>query len=489
MASSTEYFPMTKQGVVVEEDKVGLLPAGGQGYIRFMPKPWPLWKKALATLGTLLLALLLFAGGMLLQWRATPLPSRRAASEAKNSTELLLASLAPPSKFIQPGLRGTNANSEFINNSPGFNLVRPNAAQFEAGRLNPQATIFLPGGTPPGCVYEFQPQLGFDGSAPKGVLLNPGVPLRRDDILQVNVGDCGLGAAVLAIIAAGMGEQLERRLVRPAGAAFLQATFDVPGLSSAALPGRTVRTTTPVTLRIDDALPVARAGTGCSASHLGFVGSTGPPPVLFMPLLEKAVAKFLDLHPEFRVADGFGYAGLEGIRPAKAIAALTGFESREVSRKKPEFDDDITLALFNCIQLAMPCVVATTNALTLAGLGNGVPQTAPGTTGVIVSGDAGVLATTSNPAYYFVIDPVAPVAKARAWVGNHAYAIDHEKTPRIDGEEVTLENAVVTLRNPWGFNPVATNVEVIEPDGTFEISFKALAISVDSVGFGSPFID
>jgi hypothetical protein len=213
------------------------------------------------------------------------------------------------------------------------------------------------------------------------------------------------------------------------------------------------------TVLIDDTLPTSTNGL-CS-TYLGFqptpdavcqnpsTGAYDPTNVFFVPLLEKAFAKYIDAYPALRSQQTrdkglTGYRGLTGIRPDIVLASFTGGQPQALYRDL-ESTAPIILALLRCIRDDIICAVDTYPA-SLEGMG---PKDEFGV--VHLLGDSGWASSNdqwNQTLSYTVIDFDNLNAQGRShlqeMIGLHAYGIDYLSTP-FPG--------IVKLLNPWGCNP------------------------------------
>lgn len=213
------------------------------------------------------------------------------------------------------------------------------------------------------------------------------------------------------------------------------------------------------TVLIDDQLPTLTSGS--CWPYLGFQptldavcpgpdGTYPPTNVFFVPLLEKAFAKYIDAFPELRSpstteAGWTGYKGLTGIRPDVALAAFTGGTPNAIYRDLDSVAP-IILQLLRCIRDDVICAVDTYPAATLDGMG---PKDEYGV--VHLLGDSGWAAPNTQwnqEVSYTLIDFDNLNAEGRSkvveMIGLHAYGIDYATTPYP---------GIVKLLNPWGCNP------------------------------------
>jgi hypothetical protein len=211
---------------------------------------------------------------------------------------------------------------------------------------------------------------------------------------------------------------------------------------------------------IDDTLPTLTSGA--CWPYLGFQptldavcpaedGSYPPTNVFFVPLLEKAFAKYIDAFPELRSSSATeagwtGYKGLTGISPAVALATFTGGTPNVIFRDL-ESVAPVILQLLRCVRDDIICAVDTYEAGTLEGMG---PKDDYGV--VHLLGDSGWAAPNTQwnqTVSYTLIDFDNLNAEGRSslvqMIGTHAYGIDYAATPYP---------GIVKLLNPWGCNPV-----------------------------------
>ena len=295
--------------------------------------------------------------------------------------------------------------------------------------------------------------------------------IEREDVLQGSLGDCGFIAAILSLVGLGMQMELQSALIRSGNTLEARFRFPVQQLSFAnSDPGWTYRVDV---VKIDDTLPRSTLSeqelrdSGCQlymAARPGFAF----PHALFVPLLEKAWAKYTDAHPdilrseETRNANGVGYLGIVATDPSLALQALTGLQATEIRRMKNGLDQAFARAIVVCLISGRPCVLQTPVAGKVNGLGRRTPE------GVSVN---------TNTVFTTQFD-VTEKATGRAitFVGNHAYGLDVEKS---DFAGKSLEEAEVVVINPWGFN-CNTKGEFVN-DANLRIRLSTLALVMTAV--------
>ncbi len=385
--------------------------------------------------------------------------------------------------------QGTSANVAFDSNTGKSMMARrsPQAAKRDLYEAKKRQITVNAQPNPPAqksevdepnpdkrCAYDrYEHVLGGDGSPSRGSLwaLEGYVDLVAADVQQGSIGDCGLGASVMALAAGGWTRYLKNSFTRVGSG---EGSYEVLLKKD----GATQR------IAIDDQLPVRTAGSsswcwpypGYQPVEDAVIDSTSPggykkTPIFFMPLLEKAFAKFLDANPDWKstAADVTGYLGLEGINPAYAMAALTGGTPKAVYRTTGGFDPFILGAVLRCMIGDAPCVIGTTNSTTLEGLGmKDTTQTiwlnpdraegyTPGNTAGMTASDA----PKSNSTYTVIdFDQVVQVdgrdrSTALTLVGTHAYAFDAGASTDwpLQNSVNAWNEARINIVNPWGSNP------------------------------------
>jgi len=187
------------------------------------------------------------------------------------------------------------------------------------------------------------------------------------------------------------------------------------------------------------------------------------PVIYFMPLLEKAWAKYLDAYPNLKTAgnknlDGFG--GIEGTPANNALAALTGGIGHRIDKVLGKNNNQaaITAAVKKCVVDKTPCVVGTPpgNNIKVLGpldqLGVSYAGTSPTYHGAIH--DLDDRPGAANPSFlvedYNRIDKVTGDIPQTALVSDHAYAIDPS---RSYWDNTNTRKGYVTIINPWGCQP------------------------------------
>ncbi|KAJ9127299.1 hypothetical protein QFC24_000706 [Naganishia onofrii] len=357
---------------------------------------------------------------------------------------------------------GTYANSPTVqaeNAAPvAFSFTGP--TNYYAAISNPEDNPSFP--ETDGCSYTYQSVLGGgNGSVPAagGLWALEGyVWLTPANIRQGTIGDCGMGSAIMSLASQGIGRQSwTYYLAKLIDSVTIVTSADGKPVKQLSFhfkyPGKEA------IVLIDDTLPTLTSGA--CGTYLGFqptpdavcqnpsTGVYDPTNVFFVPLLEKAFAKYIDAFPELRskqTADkGYtGYLGLEGIRPDIVLASFTGGQPGSVFRNL-QSTAPIIAALIRCIREDVICAVDT-YPTSLEGMG---PKDEFGV--VHLLGDSGWAASNSQwnqDVSYTVIDFDDLNSEGRShlqeMIGLHAYGIDYLSTP-FPG--------IVKLLNPWGCNP------------------------------------
>lgn len=379
--------------------------------------------------------------------------------------------------------QGTNQNAGAFRSSMGGLSSRSRSIGSSAARAvaaaKRQTSINAQPIPPPSttCTYEYQHVLGGDGSPSRGALwaLEGFVDLVAADVQQGGIGDCGMGAAIMALASGGWTKYIKNSFVRTGeGEGSYEVLLKKDGVTQR--------------MAIDDQLPVnTPASFACwpypgfqPVNDAAFPGPNGdypPTPIFFMPLFEKAFAKFLDANPDWKAQEPDkrveGYGGLEGINPAYVLAAVTGGTPKSTWRSRPGFDGPILVSLLNCMRGTAPCAISTGNSTLLEGLGT------PDSTGTIwlnpagdgavpkgyTPGDTSGMAASDAPgskSTFTIIDfdqviktPNGDRSTALTFVGNHAYGFDHSRSTDFPfpNSISSLIDARMSVLNPWGSNP------------------------------------
>ncbi|BEI82010.1 hypothetical protein CcaverHIS002_0211700 [Cutaneotrichosporon cavernicola] len=399
-------------------------------------------------------------------------------------------------------VQGTNKNADvFASSSP--DSAFPQRKRQVA--INSQPDL-LPAGM---CTYQYQHVLGGDGSASRGALwaLEGYVDLVAADVQQGGIGDCGMGAAIMSLASGGWTRYIKNSFVRVGeGEGSYEVLLKKDGVTQR--------------IAIDDQLPVlTNANPMCwpypgfqpvlDAAFPGPDGTYPPTPIFFMPLFEKAFAKFLDANPAWKSAkpEETGYAGLEGVNPAYVLAAVTGGTPKSVWRTRPGFDGPILSALLTCMRGTAPCAISTGNSTTLEGLGmldtTGTIWLNPGGDAAMprgyTAGDtSGMLASDApgSKSTFTVIDfdqvkptPDGDRSTVLTFVGNHAYGFDHTRSTDfpLPASIDSLIDVRMAALNPWGSNPCQWPGGGCGTGGLFSepselpFSFRTLAMSIVGV--------
>ncbi|RSH76927.1 uncharacterized protein EHS24_003864 [Apiotrichum porosum] len=443
------------------------------------------------------------------------LPAQLNASEPATSKGGIMEPGVNGTLFPQ---QGTNDNAAVFGSSgdqddDDYDYRRRQVIDYDLQRRTPSAQPDLPpvNSDPElACHYAYEHVLGGNNTEPKGALwaLEGYVDLVAADVQQGGIGDCGLGASVMAMADGGWTPYLKKLLVRLPGAATdknMVVNFQKDGMTYPVL--------------IDDQLPILQQENGNCWNYTGYQpvndaalpdadGSYPATPIFFMPLLEKAFAKFLDFQPDWRWTPSGppGYLGLTSVSPAIALAALTGGTPKPVYRNNSGYDGPIMEALLGCMRGLAPCVIGTTNATTLGLVGKldtwggvwlnalGDAATPKGYTPGETAGLAAPDAPTSNTTYSLVdFDQIIKTdgkeySTSIRMAGNHAYAFAWKQSTTGPLTAETVNDARLRVLNPWGSNPCQSLDFTCVPDRSewdnaaqVTHSFRALALTVGAV--------
>jgi hypothetical protein len=181
-----------------------------------------------------------------------------------------------------------------------------------------------------------------------------------------------------------------------------------------------------VWIKVDADLPVDASGKLVYAKGLDSDGDGKLE--LWVPLMEKAYAKFEDKYGPDDGVDGYADIGAGG-SPSKAIKALTGRSASRLS----------------------------------------VPSSDAKLEGMLSSANDGHQVVASTPR-----------GSSDGWVGNHAYTV-------VGTYENEAGDVMVTLRNPWGSNePDASDMGAKANDGLFSVSLDEFRDHVGAVSSNAP---
>ncbi|WOO78489.1 uncharacterized protein LOC62_02G002036 [Vanrija pseudolonga] len=406
---------------------------------------------------------------------------------------------APPSSSAdtpgksKPPIAGTNVHAPGVGLPPLLTLTTT-PPDYHRLMVNPHMRPHLPVPSTDtdahdGCKYEYVKMLGLDGSTPLAQLWagTENYNLVLADVQQGGIGDCGMGAAILALLTAGCHQNIRQSVYDP---------HDLPEddqVGSSILFKFQNGNTTDLVF-VDDALPKRTEGARDKCwPYLGYQpaydGGAGTSPTIFMPLFEKAFAKWLDYRRSesgsWPRSPGVGYSGLEGVGPDQVMAAVLGHTPKGVGRQTPGYDQGLMNALSLCLTTPTPCVIGTASIENLSVLGS------KDEAGTIVQPELGPAVVyvadqqPQNTVAYTVVDfdqvHDGSVTIVQL-VGNHAYAIDASRsTDPVKG----VAAGRVTLINPWGINPDlwddSRGAGIPDSKAEIVISLRALQLVIDSV--------
>ena len=265
------------------------------------------------------------------------------------------------------------------------------------------------------------------------------------DVQQGGIGNCGFGAAMLAIRGNDMMSDLNYAL--------RQTDYSVNNPRFRARFRAINGVTTEILL--DDKLPYQ----DCYKSLASFAA---PCKHYYVPLMEKAFVKFLDAHPDWRTIDGSlgaaekkevkswtGYRAMQSIDPRNVMRAITGQRRRNVYRRKANFDQVFANNMIKCLNGPYGCALLTPHVDNYVSSWGKFPK---GKTRHFTDG------AQIQPAAdgIFVVYDRDNDFKAHYLASSHWYAIIRNKSPsKITPLQAhNLANDImVTIRNPWGCNP------------------------------------
>ena len=276
-----------------------------------------------------------------------------------------------------------------------------------------------------------------------GVLFDRGYndQIGSNDVVQGYIGDCAIGAAVIALAESGF---FNGRQPLSIAAGAPKPYFDVRFLSP---------TGVAATQKIDDMLPFGPT-VNTTDGFLGYqpaINGLNTPAspnnantVLSVPYIEKAFAKYLDHHGDLKLNSTLmGYAGLSGISAATVLNAFRGTQAQTIYRlNNPGWNN----AVGDCMQNAgVPCVFGTPDSLTdLPSMGdryNAATQT--------VSWNDGAAMQWTTLHNNDLLIYTAPGQQPVVFVAAHAYGM-------MRSGYTTSTQA--SLGNPWHINPDVNGV-------------------------------
>ncbi|ORY15059.1 hypothetical protein BCR34DRAFT_559537 [Clohesyomyces aquaticus] len=452
-----------KSDVQVQEDEERLLDGHStkksprKGPRRYTPCQWVLIIAGL---------IFLFAAGNitgLLGLLRIPAVKNRLVPPTSTNSSQNLPKIEKLGDVVLPTVLGTNESSPLIKpSSPnGFSLTRPPNVLADESK-NPG----VPTVTDSQCDYIQRRQLGSQGSQlPRADFLRESKIIELADVRQGGIGDCGFGASVLSLIANGQRKDLLDAL-ELRDLSLLIARFLVPTARQFIPNAGALETIKTVQVRIDDTLATRTDDSPATCAE--FI-SFNPGVSLdgrrnaFVPLLEKAFAKFLDSGEAIVQPDFSGYAGLTGIAARNVLSSLTGGKPRLYERFKSGFDLEMAAILVKCVNLRRACVL-------------GVPPPTDPRMGTIVNGkidtQAGQITIHSGEKTFTLRE--RGTERDVPIVGLHYYGI--QRTQVIDGEFITFENAEVDLHNPWGCNIDVNGVFTCNKGGSVRVKLSSLPV-------------
>jgi hypothetical protein len=276
-----------------------------------------------------------------------------------------------------------------------------------------------------------------------------------DDVDQQSLGDCGVGAAMIAL-RDNNARGLRNMLTSGSNTKDLQFRFYYNSKSTV--------------VHIDDKLPF---DPDCSTGQLGSFQITNNN--AYVPLTEKALAKFFDAYPDLRNTKTPGYAGLINIDAATVMSAISNVRAirvlHPVSPNHSSMVLSYTNAIIKCMNDKHPCTLATPTVEGLARVYN-----LPGVTSFDTAAARQIRFDDDMVSFFDVDQNVSVQLEGRHW-----YALLRSKGPNnipATASANTPNNIILTLRNPWGHNPHPTGRDSAE----VRVSLRALAAVTVQVG-------
>ncbi|KAK0740060.1 hypothetical protein B0T18DRAFT_490836 [Schizothecium vesticola] len=383
------------------------------------------------------------------------------------------------------GLQGTNSDAPGLANfteASGFSFTAPPAG----GTFGRTPVTPIPQEDVCKGKYQYKSQLGFDGTAPLGDLIQLNGRIDREDVIQGPLGDCGFIAAILAMICSGREDQLKAIITRVGSE--LEVRFRSPIKDPSTPSSSKISAYRTDLFVMDDAIPFLSDDQlqtqGCWKFLAAYPGN-GPGatpndttrPVMFVPLLEKAWAIYANANPALLHPDNLqnpslvGYPGIAGTSQHVALQAMTGLDGEVRFRSGPGagiIGNIIRLCLVrNC-----PMSVGTVrNATELLDLG---PKDANGN----ITTEIGIISTNPtlhpNGMKYLIDVTEKDTGRTITLVHSHAYAVDNENSNDVE----------VVLINPWGKNPDRKGDTSL--GGSLRIRLDTLDFVMAGIGFVSP---
>lgn len=339
--------------------------------------------------------------------------------------------------------RGTEVNA------PDVGVAPPNhraGVDFEKALSDPTKQPALP--VKGRCTYAYQP---YQKTVQAIAAANPFVVDKN--VYQGGIGDCAFGASVAAIALRGK-SQILRDNLKVNGSTY-EFTFFPHGEE--------------VKVVIDDQLPADTGAAPSCAPLLGFqiAPKNDPTQIAYVPLLEKAVAKYQDARQP-KDDGSTGYPAMEGIAGQHVLEMLTGGKGTRHNRVRDGLDEVMVETLGKCLTGSDPCLLSSPPVDDAYGQAHFNPVNA--THWNVPKGESynSALITKNNQTGLWQVTDYDNGGAVNSFVGGHAWAIDKERS-RYDPND--LRKSVVRIVNPWGLNKNPWH-ELPEKNGV-ELSFPA----------------
>lgn len=284
------------------------------------------------------------------------------------------------------------------------------------------------------------------------------------DVAQGAIGDCGFGASVAAVAATGHAKYLHDRVAIKNGT--YEFTLTQKGKDTKVV--------------VDDQLP-KRSGASDPRClpYLSFQPAGENARTGYVPLAEKAVAKYLNAYPTYKSTQEKGYLGLEGIWPDIALELLTGAKGKRTFRQTVGLDQGLVTALDRCLTQNEPCVLGSPPATDTAWQLFAPTKPAKPVFNLPYGEKyvSGVLTVNITRGAHDVVDhDNGPADTRNTVVPSHAWALDKNKSVY---DPKNLRASKIRILNPWGENLKPWNA--LDAPNALELSFPALASIITGV--------
>ncbi|RYF48213.1 MAG: hypothetical protein EOO38_10610, partial [Cytophagaceae bacterium] len=239
-------------------------------------------------------------------------------------------------------------------------------------------------------------------------------------------------------------------------------------------------TGTAVDVFIDDQLPTKDTSDGICGGKKAPVSFKAAEGNYYVPLFEKAWAKYVDAHLLFasgatQEKDAHGYLVLESMPAKNVLRGVTGRARKMVYKTTTKNDYKFLQAIIDCLNGPQTCVFGSADA-------NHLAKTLGPPNKFNVYPVPGGRIFRDNKVTYTLLDKDQSDERVTI-VGNHAYALMRSQSPGVLGAASFEPNEIlITIRNPWGCNPDSySDGTCTAEDGDILISLRGLAAVMDSI--------